>query len=417
MSSFTDNIDTNPLLRDLPLEIAWQEWLERLWLNPFQGEDIESMSPVRRDLILDQYERLYVPSASTAEIAYKIHRMLMGGLIDRHPHSPEHKRQIYALSRAGEDARFKFPEFSARPRGMLIKGVTKLGKSRLVERVLDQYPQVILRRRDEQAGWLELRQLVYLVIPMPSDASKSGFLMNAFIELDKALGTSYSREATIRNATIDIQLVKLLALLVQHRCGLLVIEEGQEYHDLTAVKFGHSYHTFFLRVLNTGIPTILIGNPKAFDELNSSSQLMGRLSNPGARELTPCLSASHCEWVEDHVPGIWGTNLLPEPDEPIPDLEQFLWERTGGFVHYLSMLRREATRLAWARGDTRLSRDHIDLAMRSTTMQVGARIITSYWKGRNGQETEYVDIPGALASAVAKPAGGRGRGRLPRAVT
>jgi hypothetical protein len=396
MSNFTDNIDTNPLLRDLPLEIPWEDWLTRLAFDPFKGEDIESMSSLYKDLLLDQYERLYVPTASIAQIAYKIHRMLVGGLIERHPYSPEQRRHMYEVCRAAEDAHFRFPETSARPRGMLLKGVTKLGKSRLIERVLDQYPQVIVRGRDDRARWLEMRQLVYLVIPMPSDASKSGFLMNAFIELDKALGTSYSREATIRNATIDIQLVKLLALLVQHRCGLLVIEEGQEYHDLTSVKFGHSYHTFFLRLLNTGIPTILIGNPRAFDELSSSSQLMGRLSNPGARELTPCLSDAHPEWVDEYVPQVWGTNLLREPDEPIPDLARFLWQRTGGFVHYLSMLRREATRLALAMGDLRLTRAHVDKAMNSTTMQVGARIITSYWNARSGRETDYVDIPGAL---------------------
>jgi len=294
---------------------------------------------------------------------------------------------------------------------MLLKGVTKLGKSRLVERILQQYPQVIVRKRDERAGWIELRQLVYLSIPMPSDASKSGFLMNAFIEVDKALGTSYSEEATIRNATVDIQLVKLLALLVSHRCGLLVIEEGQECHELSTVKFGRSFHTFFLRVLNTGIPTILIGNPKAFDELKTSSQLMSRLSNPGARELTPCLSPLLAEWLEDYVPKVWGANVLPEPDEHIPDLATFLWQRTGGFVHYLSMLRREATRLAFVNGDLRLKRVHIDQAMNSTIMQVGAQIITSYWNGRGGKDTDFNDIPGPLNPALFRNAGRRGRGR------
>lgn len=396
MSKFEEMIDSNPLLHGLPTDISWLEWKQRLAANPFEGEDVQALSPLVRELLLDQYENLYVPTATTVQIAMDIHRMLISGLIERHPYIPSQKRHVYDLLRASEGEDFNFPVSSARPRGMLLKGVTKLGKSRLAERVLSQYPQVIVRPRDERAAWLELRQLMYLVVPMPSDASKAGFLMNAFIELDNALGTSYAQEAKIRNATIDIQLVKLLALLVKHRCGLFVIEEGQEDHELSNVKFGRSFLTFFLRLLNTGIPTVLIGNPKAFDDIATSSQLMSRLSNPGARNLTPCASATDGEWTEDYVPGIWGANLLPEPDEPISDLYQFLWERTGGFVHYLSMWRREATRIALVSGDRSLKRQHLDLAMKSTVMQVGVQIVTSYWNGLRGNDTDFRDIPGKL---------------------
>ena len=407
MSKFEEMIDSNPLLQGLPMDISWQEWKQRLSVNPFEGEDVQTLSPHVRELLLDQYENLYVPTATTVQIAMDIHRMLISGLIERHPYIPSQKRHVYDMLRASEGEEFKFPVSSARPRGMLLKGVTKLGKSRLAERVLSQYPQVIVRRRDERAAWIELRQLMYLVVPMPSDASKAGFLMNAFIELDNALGTSYAQEAKIRNATIDIQLVKLLALLVKHRCGLFIIEEGQEDHELSNVKFGRSFLTFFLRLLNTGIPTVLIGNPKAFNEISTSSQLMSRLSNPGARELTPCAIATNSEWTGDYVPGIWGANLLPEPDEPITDLYKFLWDRTGGFVHYLSMWRREATRIALVSGDRSLKRQHLDLAMKSTVMQVGAQIVTSYWNGRLGNDTDFRDIPGKLNPKIDKNSGRR----------
>lgn len=407
MSRFEEMIDSNPLLHGLPIDISWKEWNQRLTVNPFEGEDIQALSPHVRELLLDQYENLYVPTATTVQIAMDIHRMLISGLIERHPYIPSQKRHVYDMLRASEGEEFKFPVSSARPRGMLLKGVTKLGKSRLAERVLSQYPQVIVRQRDERAAWLELRQLMYLVVPMPSDASKAGFLMNAFIELDNALGTSYAQEAKIRNATIDIQLVKLLALLVKHRCGLFIIEEGQEDHELSNVKFGRSFLTFFLRLLNTGIPTVLIGNPKAFTDISTSSQLMSRLSNPGARELTPCASATVAEWTGDYVPGIWGANLLPEPDEPIADLCKFLWDRTGGFVHYLSMWRREATRIALVGGDRSLKRQHLDLAMKSTVMQVGAQIVTSYWNGRLGNDVDFRDIPGKLNPNLDRKSGRR----------
>jgi hypothetical protein len=137
---------------------------------------------------------------------------------------------------------------------------------------------------------------------------------------------------------------------------------------------------------------------------------MSRLSNPGAMQLKPCSSPSDEEWKEDYVPGIWGANLLPEPDEPLPELENYLYERTGGFVHYLSMLRREATRLALVNRERSLTRAHIEQAMQSTVMQVGAQIITSYWNGLKGNDTDFTDIPGRPSAALARRGKKKGRG-------
>lgn len=201
-------------------------------------------------------------------------------------------------------------------------------------------------------------------------------------------------------------MAKLLSLLVTHRCGLLIIEEGQESHELSALKFGRSFMSFFLRIFNTGIPTILVGNPKAFDQLQASSQLMGRISNPGARPMTPYLTHTHPEWTEEYVDRLWRTNLLPEPDEPIPDLAKYLFDRTGGFVAFLSILRREATRFALLLGRRRVMREHIDLAMDLPVMQEAAKIVTSFVKGRKGGDSDYVDIPGPLNPSLL-PKGGR----------
>jgi hypothetical protein len=396
MSNFKSNIDSNPLLQGIPIKITFTQWMERLECDPFQGEDITTMDSFHADLLLDQYANRYVASPTLAQMAYDIHRMLVGGLVDRHPHANAQKRHIYEMCMASESDKTAMPVSAVNPRGMLISGVTKCGKSRLIEQILKQYPTFIDLDRDHEAGWHALRQLTYLVIPMPTDASKSGFVMNGFIALDNALGTSYTQEAKIRNSTVDVQMTKLLSLLVTHRCGLLIIEEGQESHELSALKFGRSFMSFFLRIFNTGIPTILVGNPKAFDQLKSSSQLMGRISNPGARPMTPYMTHTHPEWQERYVDRLWRTNLLPEPDEPIPDLAKYLFEKTGGFVAFLSILRREATRFAVITGSRRVMREHIDLAMGLPVMQEAAKIVTSFVNGVNGKDSDYIDIPGPL---------------------
>lgn len=394
MDLFSTSIDTNPLLEGFEIEIDRAEWWSRLSRDPFKGVEIEQLTPTRRDLLIDTFTDTYVPTQMTAEIAYQIHRMLIGGWMRRNPREQAARQALYQLAHSANQGLINVPCFSTSTRGILIKGVTKQGKSRLLESVLRQYPQVIRRGADPESGWLALDQLVYLVIPMPSDASKGGFLMSAFIELDKVLGTSYAKDTRIMNSSIDIQLVQFLAKLALHRCGLLIIEEAQDTNELANNKFGRDFNGFFLRVLNTGIPTIIVGNPKAFDNLETNAQLMSRLSDPGQYELRPSETPTSPEWANDLVPGIWGKNLLPEPDEPIEELNKFLWQATKGFVHYLSLLRRETLRAAIDAGSRFVQRVHIDAAMKTPVMQQGMSIVESYWRGRAGGEVGFTDIPG-----------------------
>ncbi len=411
MTNFSQTIDINPLLKDFPVDIGRGDWWKRLTHDPFRGEDIETMSETRRDLLLDTFDDIYVPTALTAEIAYQIHRMLVGGWIRRNPHDPLARQSIYQLAHCANYGLLNVPCFSTATRGMLLKGITKQGKSRLIKRVLRQYPQVIRRGEDRESGWLELDQLVYLVIPMPTDASKGGFLMQAFIELDKVLGTNYAQELKIKDSSINVQLVQLLSKLAVHRCGLLVVEEAQESNELSKERFGRDFNTFFLRVLNTGIPTILVGNPKAFAELETNSQLMSRLTDPGQYELQPSIGPGAAEWCNDLVPGLWGKNILPEPDEPIADLNDFLWKATGGFVHYLGMLRRETLRAAIQDRARGVESKHINAALQTPIMLEGRKIATSYWSGVKDGEVRYVDIPGTPDPTVISARRRRGQRR------
>jgi hypothetical protein len=410
MNTLSETIDCNPLLRHLPVDIDQGGWWERLARDPFKGEDIRALNSVRRDLLIDRFSELYVPTQKLASTAYKIHRMLVNGLISRDPFSTEQRRGLYRLAHCAQRGLFDVPCISASPRGMLLQGVTKQGKTTLIQRVLSQYPQVIPLGTVDAAGWIHLDQLVYLLIPMPIDASKSGFLMQAFIELDKALGTNYAHEVRIRECSIDAQLTQLLAKLAMHRCGLLVVEEAQESNALAKRRFGRDFGTFFLRVLNSGIPTVLMGNPLAFVDLETNSQLMSRFTDPGRFELCPCASATAPEWTRDLVPGIWGANLLPEPDEPIDDLASKLYQWTGGFTHYLSVLRRETLRAAVERGASCVTLDDINAARCTPVMTEGQAIAKSYWAGSAKGVTDYSDIPG-LPSVRLDNARGAGRRR------
>jgi len=100
------------------------------------------------------------------------------------------------------------------------------------------------------------------------------------------------------------------------------------------------------------------------------------------------------------VPGIWGKNLLPEADEPIDDLPAKLHAWTGGFKHYLNVLRREATMSAVQRNGSHVAHQDITQALQSSAMREGRKIIDSYLSGLKGGETQFTDIPGLPGDSV-----------------
>jgi hypothetical protein len=258
---------------------------------------------------------------------------------------------------------------------------------------------VIPRGLDTAAGWRSLKQLVYLVVPMPTDPTKAGFLLSAFKAIDNALGTDYAERARIRNSTIEMQLVQMLSLLVVHRCGLLVIEETQEQNQVGAARFGFGWLTFFLRVLNCGIPTIIVGNPLAFKDMDQHLQVSSRLCEAGRYTLHPTWHWSSQEWERDLVPGIWLPSLFNQPDEDVDDLEKWLWELTGGFKHLLARLRIQALIAARTRGARRVEKHDIAAASQHPSIARNRDLVQAFVQRDANALAAVKDFPLKLYSA------------------
>ncbi|WP_158289069.1 hypothetical protein, partial [Rubrivivax albus] len=50
MSNFSASIDRNPLIEGLPCDITEIEWWNRLRFDPFAGNDLQELSPFRKQL-------------------------------------------------------------------------------------------------------------------------------------------------------------------------------------------------------------------------------------------------------------------------------------------------------------------------------------------------------------------------------
>jgi hypothetical protein len=215
-----------------------------------------------------------------------------------------------------------------------------------------------------------------------------------------------------------------------HRCGMLIIEEAQE-SNIAVNPFGEDFVRFFLRVLNYGVPTVLVGNPQAFEEhIDRHSQTKRRLSFYGSFELNAIDTFTSKTWVEDVMPLMWDWNVFEKPDEHFEGRDEYIWRLTGGIHEMVTRLRRETLLAAIEDGKDQVSRVHIDRAYRSPAMRLMHDLILGYrdrnltvlgrfpdqpvdylrqkWTAGRGSDAQPTGLPPAVASpdSEASPASG-----------
>lgn len=397
-----DRAKRNPLIAALPKKLSTEEMATALRETPITPEYVQEISLHDRPALLTCYRTTFVPTVQGLSIALSLQQMLYDGYAQRDPMEVSARKFIYE---GGQLKGLKLSDMNWWPSfasGMVIDGITGMGKSQLVDQFLKLIPQKIEHGANEECGWRSLKQLCWLKIHMASDGSRGGFLEGAFREMDKQLGTNYCQQYSSRSWTVEKLLVVFLHLLAVHRCGLLVIEEAQE-KTLSQSPFVRDFVTFFLRLLNWGVPTVLIGNPLAFTNLKGFSQDVDRFSEGGWHHLLPILDPDSEEWVEDWIPGLWTPTLLDHPDAeytPFSEdphdqtLARFVWKRTGGVPRYLARLRIEVQDVALRMGLQQVTPDLVDLVYRTSPKMIELHDRIEAFVHRDWQALQrFSDIP------------------------
>ncbi|MDO8455306.1 MAG: ATP-binding protein [Burkholderiaceae bacterium] len=373
-----DRIKSNPLLAALPAQLPPLELAMALRFRPITPEHIKSIAVADRRWLIDEYKKIFIPTAQNLAIAQSLQRLIHDGLAQRDPRQNAARTFVYKAAQFKGQELSKLEWWPSFASGMVIDGITGTGKSQSMDRFLSLLPQVVSHGSNPECGWTSLKQLVWLKIHMPSDGTRGGLLQGAFFELDKVLGTDYTKQYSSTRWTVEKLLVVFLHLLSVHRCGLLIIEEAQE-RNLSQSTISRDFVTFFLRLLNWGIPTVLMGNPLAFSKLLDFSQDVDRFSEGGWFHMHPLMDPTSDDWIKDWLPGLWSPTLLehadadyiPISDQPIDQtLAGFIWRRTAGLPRYVCRLRREVQEIALRSGASKITPKLIDDVYRTSEKMI-----------------------------------------------
>jgi hypothetical protein len=236
---------------------------------------------------------------------------------------------------------------------MRVSGITGVGKSFELKRLLGLLPQVIDRH---SADGGRLRQVVWLYVPVSFDGSLGGFLLGILRALDDAAGTTYCEDRALTRLSVEVLAVRVSILLRGHAVGVLVIDELQR-RTFSRRSHANLLPLFFLRLLNVGVPLVLVGNPGGLNELSAYAQDVRRLSSGGTHRYD-VYEVDDEDWVR-LASVILAVNVLPKPSAVTPTE---LWQHCGGIREYAVRLWAEAQCIALKVSASTVSPVHLEAA-------------------------------------------------------
>lgn len=385
-------VSSNPFLASIEEFLSTENLGQRMASSPLKNINTNSLSLVERIDFLDRMQEEYFEPLSTSmDIAIRIYRLIRRGYINRDPTKPLVRKMNMKIASKTGQVLSEMPWFSTYAKGMTISGITGLGKSHEVKRALSLLPRRIDHGRSHAAGWEKLTQAVWLYIGMSHDGSIGGLLLQILCELDDVLGTSYSQDRAILRLSNEKLAVKLGIIFRNHGVGILVIDEIQE-RNFVSNGHGKFTATFVLRLLNFGIPVVLIGNPFGFEALYSFSQDVRRIGSGGSIRLHP-LEKDDFDWKKCMAPAISSFNVMPEQYQ-IDNLDDLLFQYSGGIRDFACRVHIAAQKNALDLGDLFINEHHLIQAYGGSDFSDKEREIIVGFRDKNPIPLiQYEDIP------------------------
>lgn len=320
----------NPMIEALP-EIWSGDAVEEMLSEEAPHHDGERMLDSRyRMHCIQRLFHYFQPLEQHIDIEQRISRCIRQGYLNRNPCTREYARILSdgyeALAR--RLGYHSIRGFRPNASGFTIIGMSGVGKSTAVERILSLYPQCICH--DSYQGQpLVLTQIVWLKLDCPHDGSIKGLCFQFFEAIDRAMGTDYFPRYTKSRYTVDVLMVLMTQLVNLYQIGILVIDEIQH---LSLAKGGGSEKmlNFFVTLVNTiGIPVVMIGTTKAMSILQSEFRQARRGSGQG--DLLWDRMHNDLSW-EIFVASMWKHQWTRDKIPLTEEMKNILYEESQGII-------------------------------------------------------------------------------------
>jgi hypothetical protein len=274
----------NPLEEALPPMLTTDQLILRLQHFPAFDEAARNASDEVRYLLIQNSMRFFVPLDMHIDLYRRFSNVIRIGYAGRNPVARNRKsrpnHRLESFDQYGSQCNSNTAQFMSTAAGFNIAGISGVGKSFSIDRILKLFPQVIHHSNYEDKPFTQT-QIVWLKLDCPFDGNPRGLCISFFKTVDALLGTNY-RRTHAKTRRIQTELLSDMATVAaNHYIGVLVIDEVQR---LSLAKSGGAdlLLNFFVQLVNDmGVPVVLVGTYGALAVLSGQFSVLRRGTGQG----------------------------------------------------------------------------------------------------------------------------------------
>ncbi|WP_406243983.1 ATP-binding protein [Tissierella carlieri] len=302
----------NPFIESLPEITSTNEIVSKLaYFPPYDKEERQLDSQYRTHLVGRLYD-VFQPLMIHLDLESRISRVIRQGYIGRNI----------------LDKSFVSNHYRSTAGSFTLLGVSGMGKTTVVNRILTMYPQVIVHSKYKDRE-LSRYQVVFLRLECSYDGSIKGLCLSFFSKIDEILETDYYSRFGSGKLSVDNMLVAMSNIAKNISLGLLVIDEIQ---NLSKSKSGGDDRmlNFFVTLVNTiGLPVLLIGTPEAMGVLQGKFRQARRGSGQGDLVFERLDNDINYKLL---INAIWGYQWTKKPTALTDELIDTLYDQSQGII-------------------------------------------------------------------------------------
>lgn len=257
----------NPFIEALPHIFSDEEVADRFTLSPVITDEDKIKASNLRYHIIKRAKNFIQPLPIHIAIERKLSALIRRGYLARNPLDKAFLEKIRILNELREDIynenalNERMSHIRSTADSLSIIGISGIGKSTAIERLLLMYPQII-KHKEYKSENFSRTQIVWLKIDCPYDGSLATLCKSFFKAIDDLLGTRYLEKFGYSNRVTSSMMLHMTTLASIYGIGVLVIDEIQQL--LNTKNDAEEMLNFFVTLSNTvGIPTVLIGTNNA----------------------------------------------------------------------------------------------------------------------------------------------------------
>lgn len=325
----------NPFIEALPPIFNEDDVLDRFMVTPrITEQDKQSETNIRYH-VLKRIKNFIQPLPIHFEVERRLSTLIHRGYLARNPLDKTFFERIRTLHELREDEEQAYKYIDKRLNhirstadSLSIIGISGIGKTTAIERLLLMYPQVIKHDLYEEQPF-NRTQIVWLKIDCPYDGSLSTLCKSFFKAIDDVLGTRYLEKFGYLNRVTSTMLLHMTSLASMYGIGVLVIDEIQ--HLLHAKNDQEEMLNFFVTLSNTvGIPTVLIGTSKAQQLFKGNFRQARRAASDGSI-IWDRMAEDSEEW-EFFLETLWELQCLKAYSELTNTVKKAFYEECQGIT-------------------------------------------------------------------------------------